>query len=217
MNNLILSDEYDNLCVVNLPNGISFVHDNKTGKNYFNNKTIAKCTGLDEATVRRHWMSFKDLNTNVQELNVTLKIHNIDRPVVFKSFDFLTYVSYRSNKDKAIQMRNYISDAIDEKFNKDVGFQKPMVERLADAMNVEKVKQAERIKELESQVLSMSKRLGNQRALEKEVVQLKEEVARSNIEIADLYGKLGTMKGNYWKRELEKVQSFVNHSLDEWR
>ena len=93
----------------------------------------------------------------------------------------------------------------------------PMVERLADAMNVDKVEQAERIKELESQVQSMSKRLGNQRALEKEVFTLKEEVARSNIEIADLYGQLSTMKGNYWKRELEKVQSYVNHSLDEWR
>lgn len=92
----------------------------------------------------------------------------------------------------------------------------PMVERLADAMNVDKVEQAERIKELEGQVLSMSKRLGNQRALEKEVFTLKEEVARSNIEIADLYGQLSTMKGNYWKRELEKVQSYVNHSLDEY-
>ena len=92
-----------------------------------------------------------------------------------------------------------------------------MVERLADAMNVDKVEQAERIKELESQVFSLSRRIGNQRALEKEVVQLKEEVARSNIEIADLYGQLSTMKGNYWKRELEKVQSYVNHSLDEWK
>lgn len=213
---LILKENYENLIVVDLDNGISFVHDNKTGKNYFNNKIIAKACGLNERTVRDHWKKFKELNTNGDNIAVSLKVLNIDRPVEFKSFDFFTYVAYRSDKEEAVGMRNYISDAIDEKFNKDVGFKKPLVDRLSDALNIDKVTLVERIKELEGQVINLSNRLGNQRALEKEVFTLKEEVARSNVEIADLYGRLSTMKGNYWKRELEKVQSFVNHSLDEY-
>ena len=35
---LILRENYENLIVVDLDNGISFVHDNKTGKNYFSHK-----------------------------------------------------------------------------------------------------------------------------------------------------------------------------------
>lgn len=131
---LILKENYPNLTVVNLENGISFVHDNKTGKNYFENKMIAECTGVKESTVRDHWRNFKNFNTNVNNIDVSLKVVNIDKPVVFKSFDFLNYVIYCSNEPEAVGMRDYITDAIDEKFNKDVGFKKPLVDRLLSAL-----------------------------------------------------------------------------------
>lgn len=116
---LILKENYENLIVVDLANGISFVHDNKTGKNYFSNKTIAEACGLKERTIRDHWGKFKELNSNGGNIAVSLKVLNINRPVVFKSFDFFTYVAYRSDKNEAVGVRNYISNAIDEKFNKD--------------------------------------------------------------------------------------------------
>ena len=153
---LILRENYENLIVVDLDNGISFVHDNKTGKNYFSNKMIAQACGTDESNVRRYWRDFKEKRTNVLNSHVSLKVLNIDRPVDFKSFDFFNYVSNRVNTKEALQMQEYISDAIDEKFNKDVGFKKPLVDRLSDALNIDKVTLAERNKELESQVRTTS-------------------------------------------------------------
>lgn len=127
---LVLKEKHPKEYVtVNWENGISFVHNNETGQNFFSNKIIAECTGLDEVTVRRHWMKFKDLNnvggTNVHDMNVSLKVLNINRPVDFKSFDFFTYVAYTSNKPEAVQMRNWIVKALDEQFNQDVGFTQP--------------------------------------------------------------------------------------------
>lgn len=216
---LILKENYENLIVVDLDNGISFVHDNKTGKNYFSNKIIAQCTGLDEVTVRRHWMNFKELNTNVQDMNVSLKVPNIDKPVEFKSFDFLTYVAYRSNKDKAIQMRNYISDAIDEKFNKDVGFKKPLVDRLSDALNIDKVTLAERNKELESQVRTTSKinlNMTNQLSLSNKALEEAErEIKRYENEV----NRLKQYEEKYKRRRTQKpvVKEVVVHmTLDEF-
>jgi hypothetical protein len=217
MNELILGEKYEDLVVVNLPNGISFVHNNETGKNFFNQNAISRITGLTQGRISKAIRRYNEEIEDITNSNILLKVLNSRAPVKFYDFDVVTYIVYRSDKLEAIQMRKYISDAIDERFNRDVGFQKPLVQRLADAMNVDKVEQAERIKELESQVRSLGHRLGNQRALEREVVSLKEDVVRANVEIADLYGQLSTMKGNYWKRELKKVQSLVNHSLDEWR
>ena len=117
---LVLKEDYENLEIEYLDDDVQFVHDKETGKNYFSNKVIAKCTGLEESVVRKHWSNFKELNTNVQNMHVVLKVANVKQGVDFKSFDFLTYVAYRSNKPEAIQMRNYIVNAIDEKFNKDV-------------------------------------------------------------------------------------------------
>lgn len=94
---LILRENYENLIVVDLDNGISFVHDNNAGKNYFSNKIIAQACGLNERTVRKHWTKFKELNTNGDNIAVSLKVLNIDKPVGFKSFDFFNYVSNRVN------------------------------------------------------------------------------------------------------------------------
>ena len=116
---LVLKDDNGEFLVECLDGDVQFVHHNKTGKNYFSNKVIAKCTGLEESVIRKHWRKFKGFDSNVQDMHVSLKVLNIDKPIEFKSFNFLTYVAYRSNKPEAVIMRDYISDAIDEKFNKD--------------------------------------------------------------------------------------------------
>ena len=70
---LILKENYENLIVVDLDNGISFVHDNKTGKNYFSNKMIAEACGTDESNVRRYWSNFKEKRNNVLNSHVVFK------------------------------------------------------------------------------------------------------------------------------------------------
>lgn len=216
---LILKENYPNLTVVNLENGISFVHDNNTGKNYFNNKTIAEACGLKERTIRDHWRKFKELNSNGDNIAVSLKVLNINRPVVFKSFDFFTYVAYRSDKNEAVGVRNYISDAIDEKFNKDVGFKKPLVDRLSDALNIDKVTLAERNKELESQVRTTSKinlNMTNQLSLSKKAL---EEAERAIKCYENEVNRLKQYEEKYKHRRTQKpvVKEVVIHmTLDEY-
>lgn len=216
---LILRENYENLIVVDLDNGISFVHDNKTGKNYFSNKMIAQACGTDESNVRRYWRDFKEKRTNVLNSHVSLKVLNIDRPVDFKSFDFFNYVSNRVNTKEALQMQEYISDAIDEKFNKDVGFKKPLVDRLSDALNIDKVTLAERNKELESQVRTTSKinlNMTNQLSLSKKAL---EEAERMIKCYENEVNRLKQYEAKYKRRRTQKpvVKEVVVHmTLDEF-
>lgn len=184
---------------------------------YLDTETIAKVFNTSRQNITYHLNQLDDSKTfanNSCKSQIKVPTPN-SRPKTYYNLDVVIEIGYRVKSPQAREFRNWANNILKQYMLAPVRV--PMVERLADAMNVDKVEQAERIKELEGQVLSLSMRIGNQRALEKEVVQLKEEVARSNIEIADLYGQLSTMKGNYWKRELEKVQSYVNHSLDEWK
>lgn len=184
---------------------------------YLDTETIAQVFNVKSKTVNYHISKLgliEDRTNNIGSILIVPDSIGRMRKKLY-NLDVVITIGYMVKSPQAVEFRAWANNILKQYILAPVRV--PMVERLADAMNVDKVEQAERIKELESQVYSMSKRLGNQRALEKEVVQLKEEVARSNIEIADLYGQLSTMKGNYWKRELEKVQSYVNHSLDEWR
>lgn len=216
---LILKENYENLIVVDLDNGISFVHDNKTGKNYFKNETIAQACGLKESTIRDHWRKFKELNSNVDNIDVVLKVANVKQGVDFKSFDFFTYVAYRSNKDEAVGVRNYISNAIDEKFNKDVGFNKPLVDRLSDALNIDKVTLAERNKELESQVRTTSKinlNMTNQLSLSNKAL---EEAERAIKRYENEVNRLKQYEEKYKRRRTQKpvVKEVVVHmTLDEY-
>ena len=127
MNNMIelKSNNPDKYVVVELDNGICFVHDDKNNKNFFSNKIIAQACGTNESNVRRYWKNFKDKRTNVSKSHVSIMIVNSDKPVDFKGFDFFNYVSNRVNTKEALQMQEYIANAIDEKFNKDIGFKQP--------------------------------------------------------------------------------------------
>lgn len=216
---LILKENYENLIVVDLDNGISFVHDNKSGKNYFSNKIIAEACGTDESNVRRYWGEFKAKRTNVLNSHVSLKVLNIDRPVGFKSFDFFNYVSNRVNTKEALQMQEYISNAIDEKFNKDIGFKKPLVDRLSDALNIDKVTLAERNKELESQVRTTSKinlNMTNQLSLSNKAL---EEAERAIKRYENEVNRLKQYESKYKRRQTRKpvVKEVVVHmTLDEY-
>lgn len=216
---LILKENYENLIVVDLDNGISFVHDNKTGKNYFNNKTIAQACGTDESNVRRYWSNFKEKRNNVLNSHVVLKVANVKQGVDFKSFDFFNYVSNRVNTKEALQMQEYISNAIDEKFNKDIGFKKPLVDRLSDALNIDKVTLAERNKELESQVRTTSKinlNMTNQLSLSNKAL---EEAERAIKRYENEVNRLKQYEEKYKRRQTRKpvVKEVVVHmTLDEF-
>lgn len=128
MKELILKENNpDNYVVVHLDNGVSFIHDNKTGKNYFNQEAISEITGLTQGGVSARISRYKAEISNITNCNIALNVLNSTKPVLFYDFDVVTYVVYRSNKTEAIQMRNYISNSIDEKFNRDVGFNSPVV------------------------------------------------------------------------------------------
>lgn len=216
---LILKENYENLIVVDLDNGISFVHDNKTGKNYFSNQMIAEACGTAESNVRRYWRKFKEYRTNVSNSHVSLFVSNSDKPVDFKSFDFFNYVSNRVNSKEALQMQEYISDAIDEKFNRDVGFKKPLVDRLSDALNIDKVTLAERNKELESQVRTTSKinlNMTNQLSLSNKAL---EEAERAIKRYENEVNRLKQYESKYKRRQTRKpvVKEVVVHmTLDEF-
>ena len=180
---------------------------------------IAQACGTDESNVRRYWRDFKEKRTNVLNSHVSLKVLNIDRPVDFKSFDFFNYVSNRVNTKEALQMQEYISDAIDEKFNKDVGFKKPLVDRLSDALNIDKVTLAERNKELESQVRTTSKinlNMTNQLSLSKKAL---EEAERMIKCYENEVNRLKQYEAKYKRRRTQKpvVKEVVVHmTLDEF-
>lgn len=184
---LVLKDDNGEFLVECLDGDVQFVHHNRTGKNYFSNKVIAKCTGLGERAVEKHWSNFKKLNTNRTHSSVRLKVFNIDKPVEFKSFNFLTYVAYRSNQPEAVIMRDYISDAIDEKFNRDIGIIKEKLQidnhaQRLDRLNSEidkKKKVIQALSEQESQLYDLDEEVGDKchsrvRALEYEYQKLKE-------------------------------------------
>ena len=126
MKELILMDnnpkEY---IVVELDNGICFVHNNKTGKNYFNQEAITRITGLDQSGISRHISRYKEEMQDMHNMHILLKVVNSRARVKFYDFDVVTYIVYRSDKLEARRMRKYISDAIDKKFNSDAGFTQP--------------------------------------------------------------------------------------------
>jgi hypothetical protein len=117
MKELILSPNNPKEYVaINWEDGISFVQNNETGKNFFSNKTIGKCTGLTKQAVSHHWVNFKKLNTN-EDISVTLKILNIDKPVEFKTFEFFIYIIYRADTPKCIMMREKITSILIKKYS----------------------------------------------------------------------------------------------------
>lgn len=115
----------DQYVVASLPDGTMFVHDKESGENFFNQKTIAKLCGLSQRMVSHHLTQYETFKSNIQNMYIALDVFNSNKPVNFYSFDCLTYVSFRSNKTEAIQMREYINSQLNRMFNHDVGFNQP--------------------------------------------------------------------------------------------
>lgn len=49
----------DKYVVVKLVDGTMFIHDEESGKNYFNQKAIAEITGLNQGTVSYHLSEYQ--------------------------------------------------------------------------------------------------------------------------------------------------------------
>lgn len=125
-----LDGDYPNLIVSELENGVSCVHNVLTGDNFFNSKTIEKTLGLTKQKVSYHISKYEEFLTKSKKIGLSqeysnsnktdkikLKIKNSDKPVSFYSFDVLTYIAYRVNTLEAISMRDWIQNALNEKFN----------------------------------------------------------------------------------------------------
>ena len=93
MKKLILMDnnpkEY---IVVELDNDICFVHNNKTGKNYFNQNAISRITDLNQGTISYHIRQYKDDIGNIDNIDIALNVLNSTKPVKFYDFDVVTYI-----------------------------------------------------------------------------------------------------------------------------
>jgi hypothetical protein len=80
--------------------------------------------GLTRQDVGYHLRQYRDFKSNEKNLFITLNVFNSSRPVAFHPFSALTYVAYRSTSPEAIEYRDYLEVALNEKFNKDNGFKK---------------------------------------------------------------------------------------------
>lgn len=100
---------------------VEFVHDKENGKNYFNQKTMVELLGLSKSGVsyscNKYEEHLKNLSSKTVLNLIELKTSNRGRTTKFYSFDGLTYVVYRSNSHKAMEVRNVISSVLDKMFN----------------------------------------------------------------------------------------------------
>lgn len=196
---------------------ITYILSENKDDMYLDTETIAQVFNTSKENINYHIRKLErgeDRRNDISSILIVPDSLGRMRKKLY-NLDVVIEIGYMVKSPQAREFRNWANNILKQYILAPA--KRSMVDRLADAMDVDKVKQAERIKELESQNHSLSRRIGNQRALEQEIAYLKQEDIRNKIEIADLYGRLSTMSGNYWKRELEKVQSLVNHSLDEWR
>lgn len=121
---LKLFNAVDNFVVESMCIGdstVEFVHDTETGNNFFAQRTMRSMLGLSSNTVSKHCKNFeKQLNNFSQKSGkaiIKLKTNNSNQRIKFYSFDGLTYVVYRSNSDKAMEVRNLISSVLNKMFN----------------------------------------------------------------------------------------------------
>ena len=105
----------DKYVVVKLVDGTMFIHDEESGKNYFNQKAIAEITGLNQGTVSYHLSEYKARKNNIENIDINLQVFNSKKPIVFHPFSALSYVTHRANTPEAIEYCDYLEEAINEK------------------------------------------------------------------------------------------------------
>lgn len=118
-----------------------FVHDKESGDNWFNASTLSKMFNVPKRTVYDHLKRYNEEknknDTKCEKWQLLLNLSNSSKPVHFYSFDAVTYFAYRTNTDNAIAIRDWINDALNEKYNHERGFTK---EIQANTINKEQLK-----------------------------------------------------------------------------
>lgn len=118
-----------------------FIHDKETGENYFNQSVLKELFGVTQQKMSRHLNKYLEqkerINTNTQKVSITLKMTHSDKPVHFYSFDAVTYLAYKLKTEEALSIRDWISQALNEKYNHERGFTK---EIQANTINKEQLK-----------------------------------------------------------------------------
>ncbi len=190
---------------------VEFVHDKETGYNYFNQQTMSYMLDLSKDTVSNHCKKYEKQLLNLSEnvgLNlIRLKTSNKGRKTKFYSFDGLTYVVYRSNSDKAMEMRNVISSVLNKMFNVATGKTDidTKTEKLRNMQEVEQFKSDECFKAFKI-LKGVDEELANQ-AMHKHIVH--RENAYNCLEL------LRTK--NEWNDCFEVVNEQINGKIDNTR
>lgn len=109
----------ENMCIGNVT--VEFVHDSKTGSNYFNQKTLVDLFGVSVGTISHHLNNYlESLESNSNNIRIpliNLKTNNGTKRVKFYGFNAVTYLAFKINTPKAIELQNTISSVLDKMFN----------------------------------------------------------------------------------------------------
>lgn len=206
----------DKYVIVKLPDGTMCVHDKESGENFFNRKSIAELTGLTVRSVSLHLEQYKVLPIKGRNPSINLKVFNSKRPVEFFPFGAVNYIAYRSNKPEAIQARDYTERALNEKFNRDVGFTKTIEPTREDKILSRAKKQQAKIR-MRSDALYTELNFMNpssERAKEilEEISELKPEELRINRQIKNIENCFGSLSRETSARSQSKLLDFGNNS-----
>lgn len=211
----------DKYVVVKLADGTMFVHDKESGENFFSQKSIAKITGLTRQAVSQHLKQYGDMRkekkSNERNTFIALKVFDSDKPIKFYTFSALTYVVYRSNSNEAIEYRDYIEKALNEKFNKDTGFTKTIEPTREDKILHRAKKQQAQIR-METDSLYVELNFGNpshKRAKEilRRLDELKPEELRIKRQIKNIENCIGSLGRETSARTQSTLLEFNNRRL----
>lgn len=106
-----------------------YIHDKESGENYFNQSVLKELFGVTQQKMSRHLNKYLEqkerINNNTQKLSIVLKMVNSKKGVKFYSFDAVTYLAYKLKTEEALSIRDWISQALNEKYNQEKGLSKP--------------------------------------------------------------------------------------------
>lgn len=103
-----------------------FIHDKESGENYFNQAVLKELFGVTQRNMSHHLNKYLEINENDRnKSSIVVKLVHSKNRVKFYSFDAVTYLAYRINTEEALSIRDWISQALNEKYNQQTGLSKP--------------------------------------------------------------------------------------------
>lgn len=103
-----------------------FIHDKESGENYFNQAVLKELFGVSKMNISKHLNKYLGINENKSTKSlIVIKLVHSKSGVKFYSFDAVTYLAYRINTEEALSIRDWISQALNEKYNQEKGLSKP--------------------------------------------------------------------------------------------